>query len=175
MSQVSETFHLLEVPASPPCDGKRRPLGGGGSKGQGVRQFLKVRDERTFGSHPVQLPYCVGGKPRPRDRENAPQVVQIACGSTEPGALPAGLAFARLCHCVCAVPSPPTSATWGLVLPEVRPQGRVWTEEERSHLVKGWDPSWVVLWTTEPLITLLLHSGHNFLLCKVGWGKKAAQ
>lgn len=32
MSQEPETFHLAEVPASPPCEGNDRLLGSGGSR-----------------------------------------------------------------------------------------------------------------------------------------------
>lgn len=50
MSQVPETFHLPEGPALPSCDGKCCPLGSGASRARGVRQLLKVRDERTLGA-----------------------------------------------------------------------------------------------------------------------------
>lgn len=50
MFQVPETFHLPEGPALPSCDGKVLSLRKWGQQGQGVRQFLKVRDKRTLGA-----------------------------------------------------------------------------------------------------------------------------
>lgn len=69
MSQVSRTFHLPEVPAPLPCDGKGCRLGGRGSRARPVRWFLKVRSEEDYGNHCVQLPYYMHGKLRSREEE----------------------------------------------------------------------------------------------------------
>lgn len=90
-----------------------------GQQGQGGQTAPEGQRRKDFGGYWVQLPYRAGGKLRPREGEDAPQVVQIASDGTKPGTQTAGLAFPV---CTTCAASSPTSVVQGSALPEVRPQ-----------------------------------------------------
>lgn len=128
-SRVPGTFHL-EGPASPPSDGKDCPWGGGAA-GQGVRQLLKVRDEKDVCGHrSTSLLY--GWDTEAQRGEDVPWVVQMTAIALCPG--PRRQAQPSL----CAAESAQDAA-----LPAPRPQGRAWVDEERGRPDKRWESPWV--------------------------------